>query len=55
MGTFYHYTDAAGILAIIESGKILKHEGLEHYCNGEAVFLTEVVKAHTKMTTRRNT
>ena len=47
MATFYHYTDAKGILAIIQSGKILKQEGNEHYALGEAVFLTRVIKACT--------
>ena len=45
MATFYHYTDAAGILAIIQSGKILKQEGSEHFALGEAVFLTRVINA----------
>ena len=42
METFYHYTDAKGIEAILESGKILKQEGNGHYTLGEAVFLTKV-------------
>ena len=45
MAIFYHYTDAAGILAIIQSGKILKQEGSEHFALGEAVFLTRLIKA----------
>jgi hypothetical protein len=42
--TLYHYTDARGIRAILQEGKIRKQEGAnDHYTLKEAVFLTKVI------------
>lgn len=43
MVTLYHYTNAEGLQAILDSGKIVKQAGAHHhYTTGEAVFLTKV-------------